>query len=320
MVLPRPAGETERAFVEYFAKRGITLHPVVLQYSGRPADQPELIAKLRRLAPDLIYTWGTPTTLAVAGPTDGDPHRYIRDIPVVFATVADPVAAGLVTTLEHPGRNVTGIDPLPAVAVQLNAINAYRAFHVLGFLYVDKAHAGLTLRQQLRALAGTQHFTLLEAPVPLDAHGEPDAGALPGLMRQLKEGGADFVYIDPDTFFAGESIEERVGRAALEAGLPSFAARASTSRNWGVLLELFSPQINVGRFAAYKAMRILTQQVAPANEPIETLRRFSLLINMPTALRLQAYPPLLLLDAAQVVTGEPAGSAPGDRHNDVGGR
>ncbi len=112
MVLPRPEGELERAFEKYFAKVGAVLHVEVLIYSGRPADQPALVAQLRRLAPDLIYTWDTPTTLAVAGPVGGDPVQYIRNIPVVFTSVSDPIAAGLVSNLERPGRNVTGVIPL----------------------------------------------------------------------------------------------------------------------------------------------------------------------------------------------------------------
>ncbi len=60
MVLPRPEGEVERAFEKYFAKLSIALHVDVIFYSGRPADQPALLAQLRRLAPDLIYTWDTP--------------------------------------------------------------------------------------------------------------------------------------------------------------------------------------------------------------------------------------------------------------------
>ncbi len=51
MVLPRPEGEVERAFEKYFAKLGVVLHVDVIVYSGRPADQPALLAQLRRLAP-----------------------------------------------------------------------------------------------------------------------------------------------------------------------------------------------------------------------------------------------------------------------------
>ncbi len=78
MVLPRPKSDTERAFEEYFAKRGVSLHTTVIFYSGRPDDQPALITRLRRLAPDLIYTWSTPTTLAVAGRSAATPISTSR--------------------------------------------------------------------------------------------------------------------------------------------------------------------------------------------------------------------------------------------------
>ena len=73
----------------------------------------------------------------------------------------------------------------------------------------------------------------------------------------------------------------------------------------GALLGMFSSKTNIGRFAALKAMRVLTHAVAPGEEPIESLQRFSILINMQTARRLQLYPPLPLLDAADVVAGRP---------------
>ena len=52
---------------------------------------------------DLIFVSSTPGTMAV--------QRATREnrIPVVFAPVNDPVGAGVVKTLEHPGENITGI-------------------------------------------------------------------------------------------------------------------------------------------------------------------------------------------------------------------
>jgi putative tryptophan/tyrosine transport system substrate-binding protein len=301
MVLPRPAGDTERAFEEYFARRGIALETTVLIYSGRSADQPELVAALRRLAPDLIYTWGTPTTLAVAGPADGDPQQYVRDIPIVFTAVLDPLAAGLVVNLKRPGRNLTGVIPIAPLPAQINTIQAYRKLRALGVLY-EPHESALAVREPLRALASAQGFKLLEETLALGENGAPDANAIGALVRQLKAQGADFLYLDPETF-AGGDPEVQATRAALEAGLPTFSARENTVRLSGALLGLFSSQVNIGRFAAFKAMRILSQHVAPAGEPIETLQHFSLLINMRTALRLQAYPPLLLLDVAEASGG-----------------
>ena len=56
----------------------------------------ELIA----LQPDLILSHSTPTTAALLQQT--------RTIPIVFATVSDPVGSGFVASLPRPGGNVTG--------------------------------------------------------------------------------------------------------------------------------------------------------------------------------------------------------------------
>ena len=57
-------------------------------------------AELVALAPDVI--------LAHGGPTLGPLLEATRTVPIVFAMVADPVAAGFVDSLARPGGNVTG--------------------------------------------------------------------------------------------------------------------------------------------------------------------------------------------------------------------
>jgi putative ABC transport system substrate-binding protein len=52
------------------------------------------------LQPDIIVTGGTPVTAAV--------QRETRTIPIVFASVSDPVVSSLVPRLDRPSGNVTG--------------------------------------------------------------------------------------------------------------------------------------------------------------------------------------------------------------------
>jgi putative ABC transport system substrate-binding protein len=57
-------------------------------------------AELVALAPDII--------LASSSPSVGALQQATRDVPIVFANVADPVGAGLVDSLARPGGNATG--------------------------------------------------------------------------------------------------------------------------------------------------------------------------------------------------------------------
>jgi putative tryptophan/tyrosine transport system substrate-binding protein len=59
-----------------------------------------LATELVRLNPDIIVTTGTPGALAAMQAT--------KTIPIVMASSADPVAAGLVASLARPRENVTG--------------------------------------------------------------------------------------------------------------------------------------------------------------------------------------------------------------------
>src|SRR5439155_24601636 len=65
---------------------------------------PELAADLVRLKVDLIVVAGTPSVLAA--------KKATTTIPIVMASVGDPVGAGLVASLARPGGNVTGLSSL----------------------------------------------------------------------------------------------------------------------------------------------------------------------------------------------------------------
>ena len=76
---------------------------VVIEY--RYADRhferlPELAEELVRLRPDMIVAEVTAASLAA--------KKATNTIPIVMNSVGDPVGAGLVANLAHPGGNVTG--------------------------------------------------------------------------------------------------------------------------------------------------------------------------------------------------------------------
>ena len=65
---------------------------------------PDLVAELIKFKVDVIVATGTPSALAARTAT--------REIPILIATLGDPVGSGVVTSLRRPGGNVTGLTSL----------------------------------------------------------------------------------------------------------------------------------------------------------------------------------------------------------------
>src|SRR5947208_7909074 len=71
---------------------------------GKAERLPELARELVLLKVDATFTAGTPAIFALNGAT--------KTIPIVFFSASDPIGTGGVTSLAHPGGNITGISVL----------------------------------------------------------------------------------------------------------------------------------------------------------------------------------------------------------------
>ena len=93
------------AFKQGLQERGyVEGKNIVLEYqwpNAKGVEYPKLAAELVRLNVDVIFAVTTPAALAARGVTS--------TIPIVFATVADPVGVRLISSLPRPGGNITGL-------------------------------------------------------------------------------------------------------------------------------------------------------------------------------------------------------------------
>jgi putative ABC transport system substrate-binding protein len=294
--------EVEDGFDDYLASNGIAVEFIERDAEQGKAKLSLFVDEIRQLKPDLVYTWGTPVTLGIAGRYDAEnKQEFITDIPIVFALVASPLNAKLVADRAKPGRNLTGSVHVVPTDTQLRAMHSYRPITRLGVLYTATEQNSLSIVQELKNLQQPMNFDLIERQFRVGADGRPSPDGIEELIAEIKTEGANWLYLLPDTFLGTQY--SRVSPAATSELLPTFGAAELAIRQGGALVALISRYYSVGQLAASKAAKILRKEVAVEDVPIETLKRFSLIINMPVAKKLDLYPPIDMLNYAEVLTG-----------------
>lgn len=300
MLTFRGETEVERGFKEFFQAADVKAEFIMRDANRDPRNVPGLIADRATLKPDLIYTWGTSVTLGVVGPLGNTDPAFVHNTPVVFALVAAPVRSGIAKSFESSGRNVTGAVHVVPTDVQMRAMQAYLPFSRIGMLYSTNEQNSVVIVEEARAVAEKMGATVIAQPFHTNAAGLPTSDGVDDLIRQMRAAKVDWLYLLPDTFLG--TIYDKVTPTALDMGLPTFAAAELGVREGGALVGLVSRYYSVGQLAASKAIEILVEGKKPEQIPIETLKRFSLIINMRVAKTLGVYPPIAMLNYAEIVT------------------
>jgi len=279
------------AFIERLAQLG-WVDGRNLQVEQRWTDAiaeraPALAKELVSLQPDVILAATTPVTVSL--------FRQTKEIPIVFAIVSDPVGAGVVARLSHPGGNVTG------------------------FINVEAAMGGKWLDLVKQIAPSIKRGAIMFNPDTAPGGGSYFLGSFEAAARSLA--------VEPLTLRVRSAAEIEQALDALdgtEAGLvlmsdsfmganqPMIIARAlrhkiltifdpvSFAREGG-LLSYGPNQDDLFRRAAGYVDRIL-QGEKPADLPVQVPTTFDFVINLKTAKALGLdVPPTLLVLANEVI-------------------
>jgi putative ABC transport system substrate-binding protein len=301
MVLWRGITEAEKGFMDYLSQRGINASFIIRDCEKDKSRLPEIMKEIKDIKPDLIYSFGTTVTTYIAGTTlDTDRNQFITDIPVVFNIVSDPIGAYLVPNLGTSGRNLTGASHMVPIPAQVKAMKSIMELHRLGVIYNPQERNSVLSVEAMERIAGSDGFVLIKVPIPLDENQKPVEDISPDIIESFADEKPDLVYLPSDSFVISRS--KSLVNLITETGIPTFSATEDPIYTAGALMGLVSRYYNVGQFAGYKAEQILVHKKRPEDIPIETLKRFSFIINMKTAKKLEFYPPIMALKFAEVIT------------------
>jgi len=251
------------------------------------AESMERFAKeLVALQPDLILSSTTPTTAALLQQT--------RAIPIVFATVADPVGSGFVASFPRPGGNVTGFvvfeASLPGKWLELLKEIAPRVNRIAFLFNPATATYAEFYLNPFKAAAASFAVEAIAAPVR-------DRSELESVVSaQAREPNGGLIVM-PDSFTDLHRAE--ITSLAARYRLPAVYPRRIFTEVGG-LLSYGIDQLDNFRLAATYADRILKGE-KPADLPVQAPTRYELVINLKTAKALGLDVPLFFQQRADKV-------------------
>ena len=226
----------------------------------------DVAAELVRSKVDVIFTSGTPPTVAA--------RRATSEIPIVFAPAGDPVAAGLVASLARPSGNVTGLSnqtaEIASKRVELLREFAGQIRRLAIIVKSDNASAN-SEKRQVEAAAGTLGIEV----VPLEIRQENDIAPA---FETLK-GRADGLYVVIDSLVTTHA--NRINALALGARLPTMHGARELVAAGGLMSYAASYEDLYRRGAEY--IDKILRGTKPANIPVEQPTKFDLVINLATA-------------------------------------
>jgi putative ABC transport system substrate-binding protein len=241
---------------------------VTYLYEG-PAANPDalggVLENLKNKNVDLVLAFGTTAALKAKQALEG------TDIPVIFGPVTDPIGSGVVTDLQKPGGNLTGIrtgNPAPKRLEWLMAIApTIQRIYVFNNPKDSSSVQGLAALTEIAPKFNVE-LVVRDASTPE----EIDAG-----LSAIPED-ADAIFVLASAF-----LEAQIGKfidAADKNTLP-LSAPATANVTAGALTSFGHDNIPLGEQASRLAIQIL-RGVKPSDLPVETAELF-MSINLKTA-------------------------------------
>ena len=260
---------------------------IELRWAESDPDRLRAFAKeLVELRPDAIVAGSTAGVVALA--------RETRTIPIVFATVADPIGSGFAGSLAHPGGNITGFAAVDSAMggkwLELLKEIAPRTERVALLFNSVTAVPVQFFMPSIQAAASS--FAVQASAAPIHAKDEIEGV----IAAQARNPGGGLIVM-PDAF--NTTNRNLIIGLAARYSVPASYAQDIFAKSGG-LIAYSSVRTEAYRQVAGYIDRILKGE-KPADLPVQAPTKFELLINIKTAKALGLEVPATLLALADQV-------------------
>ena len=238
-----------------------------IEYDNCNADSTlmsQIISNFQADKADMMVAVATPVAMAMQAATEG------TDTPVVFAAVSDPVATGVVETMDAPGGNLTGTSDYLDTASVMNLIFAQNPdAKKIGLLYdvgQDSATTAIAAAKQYLDEKGVEYVERTGTTV--------DEIAL--AAQALVADGVDAVFTPTDNTVMKSELT--IYETLADAGIPHYTGADSFALN-GAFLGYGVDYANLGVETANMIAEILLDGKKPAEMPVRTFDNGTATVN-----------------------------------------
>lgn len=258
---------------------------LVVNYENAQGDMPTLNSIAQSMAgdkPDVILAIATPSAQAVANATKG------TSIPVLFTAVTDPVAAGLVESMEKPNTNLTGTTDMAPIADQIKLIKDIDpSVKNVGIIYNSGEVNSVVQVEMVKEVAKDLGLEIVEAVATSTSEVDQAAKSLVGKV--------DAIYVPTDNV-AVTALEAIVQVAENNSILLVSAEKDSVNR--GTVATIGLDYYKLGRQTGEMALKIIAGEAKPQDMPVEVQEQNDVIINLKAAKALNVSIPKDVLDRA----------------------
>ena len=278
----------EKALADAGFKDGVNVTYDRQNAQGDMANAQTIAQKFLDAKVDMVHSIATPTSQAVV--------KVIKNIPVIFSSVTDPVDAGLVPKDSAPGKksgtNVTGVSDRWPVALQFGKYTKFvPKAKKWGTIYNAGDANSMVHIKEMREAAKKLGVELIEASISTSAETMQAAQSLAGK-------GVQAINITSDN--TAVSAFEAIVKVCNDKKIPLFAGDV-TSVPRGAIAAYGLDYFLIGESAGKKAVQVLKGK-KPGDVPWGPAEKFSLEVSEKAA-KAQGIkiPPGLLKEADKVI-------------------
>jgi putative ABC transport system substrate-binding protein len=257
--------EAAQGFKERLAETGFGTNKVTYIFEsagGNKAKAAEIVKKFSAMKLDLFLSLGTSATVPLS--------HEIKDVPIVFCLVYDPVESGIASSWKSSGNNTTGISPLIPMSTLMDSLKKFAPVKRLAILYTPGEKNSESQLRDLQDIQSATQITMI--PVRLTKK-EEIALLLPEVLRS-----ADAIFITGSNLVNSQLLT--IVDMATKAKVITITHLEDLVVK-GVLLGVSADPHAMGRLAGDKAVKIL-KGAKPSTIQIDKAIKSDVVLNMNT--------------------------------------